>query len=149
MIQVKNTVKHDPKNGTYGNCHSACFATILGLPIEEVPHFFEEGDEIEMSIQWARIDDFLAGRGLVQGHILYDGEVNSLNEILNYTAVHLKGVPVILGGLSSANCGHSVVVFNGEIFSDPTGSGILGPMRDGYYWLTFFSPKPPVGPEHD
>ena len=149
MKQVKNTVKHDPKNGTYGNCHSACFATILGLPIEEVPHFFEEGDEIDTAIQWERIDKFLADRGLVQGHILFYGEVNRLDDILGYTTVHLKGLPVILGGLSTAGCGHSVVVMDGVIFNDPTGSGIVGPMKDGYFWLTFFSPKPSAGPEHD
>ena len=31
MIPYKNTVKHDPENGTYGDCHRACFCTILGI----------------------------------------------------------------------------------------------------------------------
>lgn len=39
MIPQKQTILHDPENGVYGNCAQACIASLLGLPLSEVPHF--------------------------------------------------------------------------------------------------------------
>ena len=39
MIPTKQTVLHDPENGKIGNCLSAVLASLLHLPIEEVPVF--------------------------------------------------------------------------------------------------------------
>lgn len=36
---VKQTVLHDPANGQHGNCLSAVLASLLGIPIEQVPVF--------------------------------------------------------------------------------------------------------------
>jgi hypothetical protein len=143
MRKVKNSVQHNPGAGTYGNCHSACFATILGLEIEDVPHFFADGDNGNPDEQYASIRSFLGGLGLVQGHAIYDGGI-TLEALLDVTAQMMPGVPLIFGGLSAAGCGHSIVVLNGEIFNDPTDSGLVGPMPDGYWWVTFFSPLPAV-----
>jgi hypothetical protein len=142
MKQIKNRVKHEPENGTYGDCHRACFCTILGLDPDQVPHFYEEGDGVSASVQAQRIVDFLDSRDLVQGHVLFEAAAASLTDILTTTAHMMPGVPLILGGVSSKGCGHSVVLLDGEIFNDPSGSGIVAPMPDGFYWVSFFSPKP-------
>ena len=142
MKRVKNTVRHDPENGSYGACHRACVCTILGLEPDQVPHFYADGDAADASIQQERVTAFLKIRGLVQGHVVWPGDVASLDDVLRTTGLMMPGVPLILGGTSSVGCGHSVVLLDGEIFNDPTGSGIVGPLRDGYYWVTFFSPDP-------
>ena len=142
MIPYKNTVKHDPKNGTYGDCHRACFCTILGIDPKHVPHFYERGDAAPPEEAREAIERFLEGRGLVQGHVIFAAAAISLEDVLRTTGALMPGVPLILGGRSSIGCGHSVVVLNGEIFNDPTGSGIVGPLKDGNYWITFFSPRP-------
>lgn len=142
MKRIKNSVKHDPSAGTYGDCHRACFCTILGLEPEQVPHFYYDGPAGDGGIAEQRIVEFLDARGLVQGHVLFVAEHTSLEQVLYTTGHMMPGVPLILGGLSARGCGHSVVLLDGEIYNDPTGSGIVGPMADGYYWVTFFSPKP-------
>jgi hypothetical protein len=142
MQKHKNTVKHDPANGSWGNCHQACVATILGLPMEAVPHFYDGGDALPEGVAEARVTDFLAGIGLVRGNIIYDAATSDLDQVLHSTGVMMPGVAMILGGMSRSGCGHSVVIMDGEIYNDPTDGGIIGPMPDGYYWLTVFSPKP-------
>lgn len=39
MIPTKQTILHDPENGQHGNCLSAVLASLLHLPIDEVPVF--------------------------------------------------------------------------------------------------------------
>lgn len=136
MVRHMNQVQHNPPL-SYGDCHRVCFATILGLQPEEVPHFYEtpetDGEKL--------ITGFLADLGLKQAHVLYQGE-SVLADILHATKHMMPGVPAILGGFSRTGCGHSVVILDGEIFCDPTGSGIVGPMDDGFYWVTLFVAKP-------
>ena len=43
MIEVQQTVMHDPENGKIGNCFSAVLASLLHLQIEEVPLFVSDG----------------------------------------------------------------------------------------------------------
>ncbi len=39
MIPVNQSILHDPENGKNSDCHRACIASVLELPIEMVPHF--------------------------------------------------------------------------------------------------------------
>lgn len=39
MIPVKQTVLHDPANGKIGNCLNAVLASLLHIPIEDIPYF--------------------------------------------------------------------------------------------------------------
>jgi len=39
MIPVTQTVLHDPATGAFGNCFSAMLASLLHVPIEDVPVF--------------------------------------------------------------------------------------------------------------
>lgn len=38
MKPVRQLYRHDPANGVYGDCWRACIASVLELPIEDVPH---------------------------------------------------------------------------------------------------------------
>ena len=40
---VKQTIEHDPESGNWGNCFSAVLASLLDIPIEDVPVFSGEG----------------------------------------------------------------------------------------------------------
>ena len=39
---VKQTIEHDPESGNWGNCFSAVLASLLDIPIEDVPVFCGE-----------------------------------------------------------------------------------------------------------
>jgi hypothetical protein len=39
MTPCRTLSRHDPDNGTFGDCHRCCVAAILDLAPEEVPHF--------------------------------------------------------------------------------------------------------------
>src|SRR5437868_3306052 len=44
--QVTQTILYDPElnaRGVYGNCLQAAFASLLGMPLEAVPHFVAFG----------------------------------------------------------------------------------------------------------
>lgn len=138
MIPVKQRNRHDPENGIYGDCHRAALASLLELPIDDVPHFCEgpdDGGTTKRERKW------LAQRGLTSINIVYPGET-SLDDVLTTVEAVNLGVMFILGGTSTAGCGHSVVAGCGRILHDPslTNTGdhsIVGPMEDGYWWLTF------------
>lgn len=38
---VDQRQRHDPANGEVGDCYRACLATMTGLELDEVPHFYE------------------------------------------------------------------------------------------------------------
>ena len=50
MKPVKQLFHHDPANGVWGDCFRAVIASVLSLPVEAVPHFFdgnpEDGDVV-------------------------------------------------------------------------------------------------------
>lgn len=64
MTPVDQSILHDPENGQYGDCMRACVASLLDLPIERVPHFFDGG--VNSVVFDKRVSDFLAERGLVE-----------------------------------------------------------------------------------
>lgn len=58
MIPTKQTTLHDPANGKHGDCMSAVIASLLHLPIEQVPLFINPGT-------WVRdLNAFLRPYGL-------------------------------------------------------------------------------------
>ncbi|WP_145987387.1 hypothetical protein [Cupriavidus taiwanensis] len=62
MKPVDQTKLHDPENGVYGNCFTACIASLLSLPISEVPQFCNGDDD---DGKWCRrANEWLAQRGL-------------------------------------------------------------------------------------
>lgn len=140
MTPVKQANRHDPAGGVYGDCHRACVATMLDLPLAAVPHFNDggpDGDEFKL-----REKAFLARHGLVPIDAVYAREAGKDGPglILYVVGQMNPGVPFILGGTSRNGVDHSVVARDGEIVHDPSldESGIVGPCGDGWYWVTFF-----------
>jgi hypothetical protein len=142
VIPVKQRNRHDPANGIYGDCHRAAIASLLELPLNEVPHFCDADSELpDAEPLMERERKWLASRGLTNINVIYPGEV-SLDDLLTAIDATTPGIMFILGGTSTTGCGHSVVAGCGKILHDPsltkTGDhSIVGPMEDGYWWVTF------------
>lgn len=81
--------------------------------------------------------DWLHLRGLHPINVPYLGELRDVLETVKTTN---PDTYFILGGKSRNGTGHSVVGLNNEIIWDPSPkeSGIVSPMSDGFYWITFF-----------
>lgn len=54
MNRVKQTVLHDPDNGLHGNCMSAVLASLLHIPIAEVPLFHNPDTWLKDLNAWLR-----------------------------------------------------------------------------------------------
>lgn len=145
MIPIKQTIKHNPDNGQFGDCHRACIASILELPIEKVPHFGYDGNK-DGQIFWNRINEFLHQFGLKEVQFAFEGE---LKDILNMMKMLNPDIHYLLGCASKRGYGHSVVCFNDNIVHDPT---LMEPPHeynklDGFYWITVLATKVPVPKE--
>jgi hypothetical protein len=53
MSEVTQTILHDDPQGRIGNCLQAAVASLLDLPLDDVPHFAEHGDWLERLVAWA------------------------------------------------------------------------------------------------
>lgn len=136
MTPLKQRFRHDPAGGVFGDCHRAAIASVLDLPLDEVPHF--AADNPDGASFERRAKDWLRSRGLVPINVAYSGDdmplmfrsVKSMN----------PGVYYLLGGRSRTGVNHTVVCLDDAIVHDPspTEAGVVGPCDDGFYWLTFF-----------
>lgn len=117
MIPVKQTVMYQHEPRIYGDCMRACVASILDLPITEVPHFLEvaNGDNYEFH---DLIEEFLLSRGyavLWQHDLAYHWKPGSPS------VYHLMSGPSPRGeGLF-----HAVVGRNGASYFDPHPSNAM------------------------
>lgn len=144
MIPLKQRFRHDPDNGVTGDCHRAAIASVLELSLDEVPHIMDGMPSAEVAQE--RNDAFVATLGLVMIDFPFPGgddPVEGLRIVLHNMAVCNRDVYYLLGGTSKNGCGHTVVCLNNDIVHDPVidGSGIVGPMEDGFYWVTFFGTR--------
>lgn len=142
MTPIKQLFRHDPPR-TWGDCHRTAIACILNMRPQDVPHFFDNCiDNSPAPEQHAHCAMWLERRGIIQIQIMFSGE-SSLADVLSTMAGLNPGIAFILGGQSKNRVNHSVVVLNGEIFCDPSldDAGIIGPMDDGNWWLTFFGAR--------
>ncbi len=104
----------DPKRK--GNCVAACVATLLEVPLHEVPHFLEHGitwgdaDETGAASTgnawWAMLLGYLAGRGL------WVEELPDLDSAL-------PGERVLIAGMSPRGVLHQVIYADGRLWHDP------------------------------
>lgn len=146
MTPQKQLLRHDPDNGVYGDCHRAALASILDIPVAEVPHFAADDPDAVTFNQ--RVDAYLASRGLCRITSEFGGA--SLGRILRLIQTLNPGVYFLLTGRSATGCNHTVVACDGEIVHDPspTDAGIVGPCDDGLYWCVFLGAaiaKKPAG----
>lgn len=136
MTPVMQEFDHDPPK-SYGDCHRAAIASLLDLPLADVPHFaagLPDGDPQF----WERQDIWLRARGLALISIPILGE--NVSKVCLAAIAWNPGHPeFLLGGTSKLGCGHTVVADKSGIIHDPSKaqSGIVGPMNDGCYWVTY------------
>ena len=136
MLKHKQEFRHNPP-ATYGDCHRAALASLLSLPLEAVPHFMQglgpDDGEIFNKMQ----DKFLQDRGL--DCIVFPVYGSDLKAVFKASRVWNGDRLFLLGGTSANNHGHTVVAGPKGIVWDPSqnDSGIIGPMKDGYYWITY------------
>ena len=140
MKAVFSSIKHDPDNGDWGDCHRACVASLLELPIEEVPHCWDgyDGSSSEMEIgrrnDW--MTEFLLSKGFILHSFYADGGEISLDEMIDMFSDSNPGVYFLLSGESATGNDHAVICRNGVIEHNPTpGSDLVGPMSHWGYWL--------------
>lgn len=112
----------DPKNldpETTGNCFQACVASVLELPIDDVPHFVvEPGNWFSNFERWARRRGYWIA--MVSGS-------EAIAAFAGYA---------IVNGLSPRDTQHSVV-YNGEELAhdpNPVGGG-LAKVESWYYFV--------------
>jgi len=128
MTPQKQEFIHGPVNGVYGDCQRAVIASLLDLPIVDVPHFLSEckGDAV---IYWELLQEFLRGKGyswLVvpakSGAAFFGSEGDIYHEISGPSP---RGNGVI----------HAVVGCNGYVVFDPhpTNAGLVGDPSEWEY----------------
>lgn len=114
-------------NEQYGDCQRACIASLLDLPISEVPHFLRES-EGKAAVFWRSIIDFVEARGFEY--------LCSLPKFMPEHAEAMGGYHIIAGP-SPRGMGifHAVVGLNGEIVFDPHPSkaGLAGDPSEWTY----------------
>lgn len=142
MTPRDQLVEHCPEQGRYGDCYRTCIASILDLPTEAVPNFFGTPESFaDAQIGIRQREAWLEERGLVSTTFAWAGEM-SLEDVLMISAAGQSTSPIILCGRSSLGCNHSVVVMGGQIVCDPSGNGIVGPLKEGTWELEVLA----VGP---
>lgn len=109
-------VKHDPENGTYGDCLRACVATMLGLQADDVPHFAHDGAIADIVNE--RMREFLATRGLAPWWSHYDPDL-SREELLETLSESGPGVAFLLFGRTGDDGDHVIVCRDGKVVHDP------------------------------
>lgn len=98
---VDQTTFYDPQKPGQGNCVQAAVASILGLPLEEVPNFIEKEGSVEF---WRTFKSFLRDRGWEP--IMLPG---------NYVPM----CDYLASGKSERGCGHMVIMNDGQLVHDP------------------------------
>lgn len=139
MTPHKQLNHHQPELGIIGDCWRTAIACLLDKHPSEVPHFCEHDFENTKAAN-DNCRAYLATQGLA--HIEYAMPGDDLDAVLNSVAAQNPGLLFILGGNSRTGCGHVVICRDGEIVWDPslTNAGIVGPMNDGFYWVTWLVP---------
>lgn len=136
MTPVMQEFSHNPPT-TYGDCHRAAMASLLDLTLSAVPHFMdglgpEDGEEFKR-----RETDWLTSIGKCAITIPMAGDLELvLESVASFSTSHDYW---LLGGASRSDCGHTVVANAKGIAHDPHPNqvGIVGPMADGFFWITF------------
>lgn len=141
MTPLKQANRHKPDEGVWGDCHRAAIASVLNLPLDDVPHFHDRGRPPAEA--YAHVEEWLNTRGLTAINVIYPGSVplcDLLMTVANSNDTRTTRLVYLLSGESRTGCDHVVVCCGREIAHDPslTNAGIVGPCSDGYWWVTFF-----------
>jgi hypothetical protein len=87
MIPQDQEFSHAPEEGIYGDCFRAVLASLLELPIAEVPHFLH--DNCNNDIFNKRLTDFLKPLGFVYMSVpAFDMEVWKKGQGIDFPIYH-------------------------------------------------------------
>jgi hypothetical protein len=142
MKRVYQQIRHNPDGGQIGDCHRAAIASLLELPMEQVPHFAERTWDDETGAFTALVEAFLHSRGLSQVIIAYDGST-ALVDLLQIIGAGFPQTYYLIGVTSVRGTRHSIIGCGTAIVFDPHLDGNQGeayaPIAS-VWSLTFFVP---------
>jgi len=131
MTPANQEFTHKPEEGQYGDCQRAVIASLLDLPISDVPHFLAVSKN-DATIYWESVQAFCRSHGYVyltvaknSGSAFFGDDGPVYHEI--------SGPSPRGGGVT-----HAVVGCNGEVVFDPHPSraGLAGdPMEWQHAYL--------------
>ncbi len=137
MTPLKQSNRHDPENGIFGDCYRTCFAMIFDMNPEDLPHFVVLGMDREGTDK--EVKGWLRERGFDLFTLFFPGE-HSLDAVAQTMDVYNPTVPVIISGKSpGGEWNHSTVYHAGQFF-DPGHSNANPPLDgpclpDGNWWI--------------
>lgn len=129
MTPVKQEFVHDPANGVYGDCQRAVIASLLDLPISEVPHFLLESKN-QREGYWTGLQAFLRTKGYAwlvvpakSGAAFYGAVDEAIYHEISGPSPRGQGVT------------HAVVGCDGNIVFDPhpSNAGLAGEPSEWEY----------------
>ncbi len=126
MTPQKQTIFNDFKNNKFGNCIQACVASLMDLPLRQVPHFVMYGNKM-MDV----MTDFCNQNGYK-----FSGVKKNLTD---YDICNFKGVDgfYIIGGKSPRNkYGHAVIYKDGCPYFDVHPDNTFTRTVDNMYLIT-------------
>lgn len=118
-------VDQDKFGMPHGNCMAACVASVLELPLAEVPNFVEFGEE-----WWAKLVEFLASRSCAV--VWCRREAHACQQIDLHPIVSAGHFLIVSGPSPRGDFLHCVIEHRGAIVHDPHPSraGIGKPWHD-------------------
>lgn len=139
----KQLFKHQPEIGIYGDCHRTAIACLLDLEPLDVPHFGEHFLDVTKFND--AVKDYLASQGLAIFSLAFAGGV-SLDQVLQFVAVHNPETYYLVGGTSPRGFNHTVIAKGGELIHDPhpDNTFLVAPCEAGTenaaYWIDLLIP---------
>jgi hypothetical protein len=136
VIPVEQSVFHDPANGRHGDCMRAMIASIFELPLQSVPHFFEDGCDAHTFN--SRVNAWLRPMNMAYLPI---GPIAP--HILEHIGVH--GLHHEASGPAARGVLHACVALDGTVVHDPHPSkaGLLEIEMAGVFVV--LDPSKPAG----
>lgn len=143
MKPVATITKHNPETGLIGDCDRACLASLLELPSDSVPHFFDYPPEDGGDRGHAEKCKWLEAHGYTWADIPL--QLETINDALSWAERYLPAsLHYQVTAQSKNGSGHAVIAKRGEIVWDPTyhddesGHGLVAPI-DGVVWVGFLA----------
>lgn len=126
MKEVICKVRDNPPT-TYGDCISACVASIM--EIDDAPHFYFDGDG-ERGFNRMRL--WLLDKGRIPAYFTLSGDF-TLTSVLENAKAYKTECMLFCQTKSGDHC---IVIGNGKVLHDPAWykTEIIGPHSSGY-WL--------------
>ena len=135
MIPIHQTTFGGPDSDQIGNCFATCIASILELPLEEVPNFCA-------ATHWrAAMNAWLKLRGQFYMDVNLPGDLR--DDLVSDWGYH------VMSGEGPRGLRHSVVGYQGKMVHDPhpSGAGLLDE-PDEYGFVVGRNPAIIVDPVH-